>query len=50
MAQELDLDEWIICIGNVKDFTALKDHKRNFKTNLACRLSNPTKSELGKNK
>ena len=36
------------CIAQNEAFITFKDHKPNFLKNVACRLLNPCKSEIGK--
>ena len=36
------------CIAQNEAFITFKDHKLNFLKNVACRLLNPCKSEIGK--
>ena len=48
IATKLNIDHKINSIAEQPAFIAIKDHKRNFKTNPSYRLINPTKSEIGR--
>ena len=45
---KLDLDDRVELIATKNAFITLKDHKENFANRPACRLINPSKSEIGK--
>ena len=48
IAKKINLDDRIDSLAENPAFITLKDHKPNFKSRLACRLINPSKSELDK--
>ena len=48
IAKKINLDDRIDSLAENPAFITLKDHKPNFKSRLACRLINPSKSELEK--
>ena len=48
IATNLNIDDRVEITANKDAFITLKDHKDNFDNNPACRLINPTKSEIGK--
>lgn len=48
IAEKLQLDDRIEHMGKRQAFITLKDHKEDFRSKPACRLLNPTKSEIGK--
>ena len=45
---KLDLDDRVELIATKNAFITLKDHKEHFANRPACRLINPSKSEIGK--
>ena len=47
IAEKLELEDRINCLGKAQAFITMKDHKEDFRANPTCRLINPTKSELG---
>ena len=48
IAENLELDDRINCLAKTQAFITMKDYKEDFRTNPACGLINPAKSELGK--
>ena len=46
-ATSVSLEERMECYSDQSAFITLKDHKANFKNNTKCRLTNPSKSEVG---
>eukprot|EP00795_Rhopilema_esculentum_P006594 gene6594-biopygen8103 len=48
IAAKLGIDDRVDSTANKDAFITLKDHKPNFTNKPACRLINPTKSEIGK--
>ena len=48
IAEKLELEDRINCLGKAQAFITMKDHKEDFRANPTCRLTNPTKSKLGK--
>jgi hypothetical protein len=48
LVNSIELSDRIEATAKRDAFITLKDHKPNFQNNPACRLINPTKSELGK--
>ena len=48
IAEKLELEDRINCLGKAQAFITMKDHKEDFRANPTCRLINPMKSELGK--
>ena len=47
IAEKRGLDNRIDALAKKDAFITVKDHKPNFQNNPACRLINPTKSEIG---
>ena len=45
---KLKINDRVQCIAQNEAFITIKDHKPNFPNNIACRLLNPCKSEIGK--
>ena len=45
--QDLRLEDKVDCYAERKSYVTFKDHKKNFKNDLPCRLINPAKSEIG---
>ena len=48
LAAKLKINDRVQCIAQNEAFITFKDHKPNFLKNVACRLLNPCKSEIGK--
>ena len=48
IAKNMKLDDQIKSLAKTPAFITLKDHKENFRSSYACRLINPSKSQLGK--
>ena len=48
LAGKLKINDRVQCIAQNEAFITFKDHKPNFLKNVACRLLNPCKSEIGK--
>lgn len=48
IAMKLGIDDRVDTTADKEAFITLKDHKPNFNNKPACRLINPTKSEIGK--
>ena len=48
IADNLSIGERNDIMAKKSAFITIKDHKDNFNSNPKCRLSNPSKSELGK--
>ena len=47
LTEKLKINDRVHCIAQNEAFTTIKDHKPNFPKNVACRLLNPCKSEIG---
>lgn len=47
IAEKLGLDDGIDVSAHRGSYITMKDHKRDFVNNLACRLINPSKTETG---
>ena len=45
---KIGLEDRVQCIAENSAFITIKDHKPNFSNNIACRLLNPCKSDVGK--
>jgi hypothetical protein len=50
IAMNLDVEDRVYSTTAKQAFITLKDHKPNFNNNPTCRLLNPSKTEIGKNK
>ena len=48
LTEKLKINDRVQCIAQNEAFITIKDHKPNFPNNIACRLLNPCKSEIGK--
>ena len=48
LTEKLKINDRVQCIAQNEAFITVKDHKPNFPNNVACRLPNPCKSEIGK--
>ena len=48
IAKKINIDDRIDSLAENPAFTTLKNHKPSFRSRLACRLINPSKSELDK--
>ena len=48
ITDKLKLSDRVQCIAKKPAFITIKDHKPNFPNDVACRLLNPCKSEIGK--
>ena len=48
LTEKLKINHRVQCIAQNEAFIKIKDHKPNFSKNVACRLLNPCKSEIGK--
>ena len=48
LTEKLKINHRVQCIAQNEAFIKIKDHKPNFSKNVACRLLNPWKSEIGK--
>ena len=48
LTEKLKINDRVQCIAQNEAFITVKDHKPNFPNNVACRLLNPCKSEIGK--
>ena len=48
LTEKLKINNRVQCIARNEAFVTIKDHQPNFPNNVACRLLNPCKSEMGK--
>ena len=48
LTEKLKINDHVQCIAHNEAFITIKNHKPDFPKNVACRLLNPCKSEIGK--